>query len=226
MDEEKKTVELETKNSDGIEFFELTREHMEKAQTYMPLESKIELANFIANLCLRPMPIANAEIFKEDEVYVPQLVEEDLAVKNIVMTSILLSHYFFIDMELNGEMEGSDAFALYDKYAGGHLLNQIERFKSDKELKNKAFDIAEDWREFKKIVDTKIYNVKQNANDPLARMATLITLLGTPENLKLAIDSFKATTEGTKEQIAKMTGDSQQDYGETIAKELAKKPKE
>jgi len=200
---EKQNVEIETKNSDDIEFFELTREHMEQAQTYMPLESKIELANIIANLCLKPMPVASPKVYKGDDVFVPQLVEEDMAVKNILLTNVLLSHYF--DIETGTDIDDTDAFATYDKYAGGHLLNQIERFKSDKDLKNKAFDIAEDWREFKKIVDTKIYNVKQNTNDPIARIATLISLLGTPESLQTAIDAFKATTEGVKEQIGDMT---------------------
>ena len=184
-------MEIEAKDTKDMEFFVLTREIMANAQTYMTLADKVQFAKLIVQSCLRKMPVAHEELYQDDAIFVPQIIEEDMAVKNVLLQDMLLGYYFGIDMG-EGELSGDELYARYDYYAGGHLLNQIERYKGDKELKNIAFDIAEDWREFKKIVDTMIYNEKQNVNDPLARIAMTLTLLGTPDKLKEAVDSIKS----------------------------------
>lgn len=182
---------VETSDTRGQKFFVLTREIMANAQTYMTLSDKMTLARAITKNCLRKMPVAHEELYREDSMFVPQLVEEDMALKSMLLQNTLLGYYFGIDMEDIDNLSAETMYEKYDYYAGGHLLNQIERYKGDKELKNVAFDIAEDWREFKKIVDTMIYNEKQNVNDPLARIAMTLTFLGTPEKLSEAIESIK-----------------------------------
>jgi len=162
----------------------------------MPLQSKRELANEVARASIRPMKQVrwNGIHIIPDEDYdadrdptaLPDLMEEDVAMKNALLLNILLGYYLDIEIDLE-----KDADEIYDYYAGGHLLNQIERFKSDRELKNIAFDLMDDFREFKKMVDTIIFNQKQNANDPLKRFDAMLTVFSTPENIKAMVDRLQ-----------------------------------
>lgn len=155
--------------------FELTKEAMAKAKTYMPLREKETLAKQIAELSLDNIDTKKLGVANE-LVALPQLKEENLARKSCLLLNTLLGFYF--DIELDAEKDGAE---LYDEYAGGHLLNQIERFKTDAELKFKAFDILSDYKEFKKMVDIEIYNLKTVHNDGLTRLLRGLSLFATPE---------------------------------------------
>jgi hypothetical protein len=194
-----------------MEYFELTRDMMANAKTYMPLQTKKELAETIAHGCVRPMdrlkwdgihlsPRTDKDEGKNDPTALPDLMEEDISLKMCMLQNVLLSWYFDVEMD-----ETKMGYDQYDYYAGGHLLNQIERFKSDRELKNAAFDLTEDFREFRKMVDTIIYNYKTNANDPLKRFDAMLTVFASPENiqemvtaLQKAGDEMEAKVEGAK----------------------------
>ena len=123
-------------------------------------------------------------------------MEEDLALKLCMLQNVLLSWYF--DVEMN---EDEVSYEQYDYYSGGHLLNQIERFKSDKDLKNKAFDLTEDFREFRKMVDTIIYNHKMNVNDPLKRFDAMLTVFSTPENLKALMSELQKAGDEMEKKV-------------------------
>ena len=187
-----------------MEYFELTKDMMERAQTYMPLQTKKELAEAIARGCVRPMKrvkwngvhVEDAPDVPNDPSALPDLVEEDLALKMCMLQNVLLSWYF--DVEMN---EDEVTYEQYDFYAGGHLLNQIERFKSDRDLKNKAFDLAEDFREFRKMVDTIIYNHKMNVNDPLKRFDAMLSVFASPDNLKAIITELQKAGEDMEKKV-------------------------
>lgn len=171
--------------------FTLTKEMLQGAKTYMPLATKRMLAQEVAYACVRPMKRVKWDgihILPQDEdvpdtpTSLPDLMEEDIALKMCLLQNVLLSYYFDIEMD-----PGEDAYATFDYYAGSHLLNQLERFKSDRDVKNIAFDLTEDWREFKKMVDTIIYNYKMAANDPLKRFDAMLTVFSSPENIKAVV---------------------------------------
>ena len=171
--------------------FTLTKEMLQGAKTYMPLATKQTLAQEVAYACVRPMKRVKWDgihILPQDEdvpdtpTSLPDLMEEDIALKMCLLQNVLLSYYFDIEMD-----PGEDAYATFDYYAGSHLLNQLERFKSDRDVKNIAFDLTEDWREFKKMVDTIIYNYKMAANDPLKRFDAMLTVFSSPENIKAVV---------------------------------------
>ena len=48
-----------------------------------------------------------------------------------------------------------------------------------------------DFRDFKKIVESEIYNLKTIANDSLDRFVAAIAVLGNPENIKSLIEEIK-----------------------------------
>lgn len=186
-----------------MEYFTLTKEAMLKAETYMPIADKIALAKRISTACVQPVKAAKQNKPADNLISLPMMQEEDCALKNILLLNTLLGYYF--DIEIT---EGEDPYTLYDYYSGGHLLNQIERFKGDRETKDIAFDILDDFREFKKMVDTMIFNEKTNANDPLGRLAASIELLADPENLKILAAELQKSGDELAEKVhrAKVLG--------------------
>lgn len=202
-----------------MEYFEVTKDMMERAQTYMPLQTKKELAEAIARGCVRPMKrvkwngvhVSDLPEEPNDPSALPDLVEEDLALKLCMLQNVLLSWYF--DVEMN---EDEVSYEQYDYYSGGHLLNQIERFKSDKDLKNKAFDLTEDFREFRKMVDTIIYNHKMNVNDPLKRFDAMLTVFSTPENIRAIVTELQKVGD----EIDKKVKGSKKPKGDKVLKPI------
>lgn len=209
-----------------MEYFEITKKMMEGAKSYMPLQSKKELAEAIAQGCVRPMKrirwdgvhVSDLPDDKNDPTAFPDLVEEDLALKMCMLQNVLLSWYFDVEMD-----EGKVSYEQYDYYAGGHLLNQIERFKSDRDLKNKAFDLTEDFREFRKMVDTIIYNHKMNVNDPLKRFDAMLTVFSSPDNIKAIV----AELQKAGEEVEKKVNGAKKPKGEKVLKPIPEtKPEE
>ena len=190
-----------------MEYFELTKDMMERAKTYMPLQDKKELAEAIAHYCVRPMKRVRwdgvhvvemtEEEVKKDPGTLPDLVEEDLALKMCMLQKVLLSWYFGIETEDDDPV----TYEQYDHYAGGHLLNQIERFKSDRDVKNKAFDLTEDFREFRKMVDTIIYNYKMNVNDPLKRFDAMLTVFASPANIQAILAGIQQAGDEMEKKV-------------------------
>lgn len=152
-----------------MEHFELTKDLMKKAITYMPLAEKTIFAELIARRCLKPIKPLNEKDNIDSFLVVPSVVGEDILQKEQMLLNVLLSHYFDIKIP---KMDNK----LYDKYMGSHLLNQLERFKSDSEYKTKAFDILTDFKTIKKMVDTEIYNLKTKENDIAERILKGLSL--------------------------------------------------
>lgn len=183
-----------------MEHFEITAELMEKAITYMPLVQKTLHAEMIARQCLKKVkPLDEKKDSIDAFLIVPSVVGEDNYKKECMMLNVLLSYYFDIDLP---QMDGK----LYDEYMSGHLLNQLERYKTNPEYKTKAFDILTDFKTFKKMVDVEIYNIKAKENDFLERFMKGLSLfsaeqmLNNPEYLKNMAGELKAFIETAKSQ--------------------------
>lgn len=164
---------------------EITKEMFAAAKTYMPLLSKIELSKIIAEKSVGRVNVARDNPMYE-EIHklfpLPSLESELYGMKIILTLNVILAYYFGIDIKTDEKGEISEA--IYDSYAESHILNQIDRFKSDASLRNKAFDILSDIKEFKKMIDTEIYNLRMIRNDPLARLISGLSVSLTKENLE------------------------------------------
>ena len=193
--------------------FKVTKELLKNAITYMPLRSKIGVAKQIADLCLEDIDTDEQNKIGESLIALPHLKGEDLALKNMLLLNTLIGYYFDQDMP-----EDKDPYERYDEYAGGHLLNQIERFKSDPEVKDIVFDLLSDYKEFKKIVDTELYNRKANCNDLIPRFSAAVAVLSTPETMNTIIEELKRVGE----EKARVTEDKKN----AIAEAFEKKQKE
>lgn len=99
-----------------------------------------------------------------------------------------------------------DAYERHDYYAEDHLLNQIERFKSDPEVKDIVFDLMSDYKDFKKLVDTEIYNAKANTNDLIPRLSAAIAVLTSADTMATIIEELKKLGKEKKDTLIKKKG--------------------
>ena len=181
-----------------MEKFILTTEIMDKARDYMPLADKVELATYIAEHCIEKQPTATQNKAKDLVIDLPYLRQENMALKQLMLMHTLLTYYLQIDVN---EPFGYED---YDYYASSHILNQLERQKGNVAYKDKAFDLITDYKDFKKVLDTILFNVKTSNNDPLERFVATIELVAKPENLKeLKGQLEKLTTEYNDTLIAR-----------------------
>ena len=183
-----------------MEYYEITKEMLLNAKTFMPLQVKQVMSDSIAQKCIRQVKVD--EIAPIPNLPLPPVFEEDPEMKAVLLCSTLFGYYFDHEIEFDESEEGTGIYDAYNQHFGGHPLNQIERFKGDKDVKNIAFDLLEDWREFKKLVDTKIFNLKARKNDILSRIWNDLALLGTPENIiafKNEIEELKTLGEKREE---------------------------
>lgn len=175
-------------------YFEITDEIMKNAIDYMPIEMKVDTAKTIAGQCVYSVPTAKQNEIGEKVLALPNLKCEDRELKLMCLLNVLLEYY--LQLELKEPLD----IDVFNYYAGGALLNQLERFKSNFELKNKAFDLLADYKELRKMVDMEINNLITVSNDTLGRLTATIALFTTPENLKKIAEELQklGNEQGTK----------------------------
>lgn len=170
--------------------FKLTDEMLYRATTYMPIEDKAELAKIIARQCVVDLPTAEQNLQGEKFLALPYIKGENRELKALCLMHVLLSQYLKIEIETPFDEEK------FNYYAEGSILNQIERYKSNFGLKDTAFDLLADFKEFRKFVDVEINNLITVSNDPLARLTASIQVFSTPENIKKVVDELKKVSDG------------------------------
>lgn len=176
--------------------FEITEEIIKGAATYIPLEDKMAFAEAVAESVLEPVEITAQKRQSDEVITLPQLWEENPQKKQLFLMQLFLRHYLRISVP--------DDFSTreYDKYASTHPMNQLERFKGNTEVKHIIFDLLADYKELKKLLDTKIFNLKAIRNDALERFLAGVNLLSTPENLQALSAGLKQATEQLQQRGA------------------------
>ena len=110
----------------------------------------------------------------------------------------------------------------YDEIMGSHLINQMERLKSDKEIRDKVFNVMYDYNELKKMLNSEIYSRLGHLNDTLSRMLVALQAQD-PEKFKDMAEQAQELSLAVKEWESKKAGRIAGDMAKaTIA---AKKPK-
>lgn len=153
----------------------ITEEMIKYAKSYIPITEKQEIARQIAK--------ASIENLKVDDVnkgILPELVGENMGMKEMLLLQAFLGNYFDIKAE-----KYADTF--YDEYNSDNVYNQLQRFKSNTELRDKCYDILDDFKLLKKMVSSEINNIKIVENDTLGRFMLSMSIGSDPETLKNAL---------------------------------------
>lgn len=157
----------------------LTEEDIRSATSYIPLAKKTAMARAYAQDCLLQFDLqtGNEEI---DKVF-PSRFQENPQKRMLYGMLVMLREYLHKveeDEDLSTEQ--------YDEWGKSSLFNQLDRFKSskDQEIRNKAYDLVDDYREFYRMLGTEINSLAEAKNDVLARFVQYVTLSQSPEALQ------------------------------------------
>lgn len=168
------------------ETFILTKDMLLGARTYLPLAEKTAFVNENAPKCFDRLQIS------ADEGAMPPMYMENTALKSRYLMFALVAKYFGFTLDTereNGEPSALLTEAEYDEYAGGHIFSQIERFKSDAALRDRCFDLLNDYRDLERRMNAQIAGLLAVQNDPVMRQSMLmradvVALPGLMEELK------------------------------------------
>ena len=117
------------------------------ATTYLPIETKSVMAREFAKDCVSEVQVSIDE--NDSTSVLPPRYQENPMLKSIYGMMTLLDQYLHVlVVDENGEV--SLTSSEYDKWGSACVMNQLDRFKSSKniEVRNKVYDILDDYREF------------------------------------------------------------------------------
>ena len=179
------------------EKFKITQETMASADTYITIATKELIASTMARACVKPTYMIHSFEEKDETYYdgaygLAPAYGESPSSKARVMMTILNVYYLHIWQDDRPLMCSQDE---YDACDGAHILNQIERMKSG-EYREKAFDILADYREMEKYLNSAIYSVLRELNDPVKRFMEAIGAIGSIDGIQAALDSIQESKEG------------------------------
>lgn len=199
--------------------FKITKEIMAQANTYIPIAMKEMIATDTARACVKEtyMIRPHGEKHHYDGTYgLSPIYCESPSSKSRVLLTVLMAVYLRVwgeDTPLLCEAEE------YDKWAGAHVLNQLERFKSG-EYREKAFDLLADYREMERYLNSAIYSVLREMNDPVKRFLNAVGEMTSAESIQNAIDGIKEAQEEIEKEKARqerIINEEEEEAGEGIA---------
>ena len=186
--------------------YQITAEMMAKAKDYVRIDVKEAFAIVASVGCVQPSKDYDAEgneipLKDRDQAEkIAPLYTEDTHFKSRVLLGAILYFYFGIE-------SGRDSLTLnsieYDGWSAAHIMSQIERFKSDPALKNKAFEMLADIRDLEKRLNNAIHSLLKTRNDPVRRAVEVMTKLFSAEYISNAVQEIAEAQQGIIEEKEK-----------------------
>lgn len=205
--------------------FELTDEIMENAKTYMPILLKETISADVARVCVREAelirnpPEDGAESEEVTSYGLPPVWCESTLNKSRAMLTVLMTFYLKVWDESHPLLCDIDE---YDQMMGSHVINQLERYKSTK-YREKAFDILADYKDMEKRLNSCVYAVIREMNDPVTRFMTAMGEIGSTEGMEntlaLLRESAKEMREENERQERIINGEEEAEIAEVSTDE-------
>ena len=159
---------------------------MQEAETYVPISKKAEFVKYCAERCFDKLNIT-ATSGNDTLSAMPPMWKENSELKARYMMGGLLKLY----LKQEAQTDENDEWLLteqeYDRWAAAHILNQIERMKSNASLRDKCFDLLQDYKTLEKMLNTEVYGLIRAMNDSVSRIIAQIQASTTPESMKNAM---------------------------------------
>lgn len=151
-----------------MEHFVLTKDALLAARTYLPVAVKEDFVRQNAVRCFDRLSI------DLDGEKLPEMFKENTFLKSRYLMTALVKLYLGLDGVFG---EDGDEWLMtridYDRFAGSHIVSQIERFKSDKDTRNICFDLLSDYYDLDKRMTAEIRGLLAVHNDTLTRSQTM-----------------------------------------------------
>lgn len=160
----------------------ITPEIVKNATDYIPLMKKQEMAETIAQKCIVKVLMKYTEKGDgTDGVPMPDRYQEYHMYTNLYLMGVLAKEYLHIPYEGDGAGEEHIDYEnlkmpanVYDQWGESHVLNQLEQMKTDRELREKVFDLLNDFKDFRWMLAHEIDILLGHDNDVVTRMMQAI----------------------------------------------------
>ena len=167
--------------------FEITKEILLGAKSYVPLQEKERFARTVAEKCC---DVATSRFsYDGAEILAPEMRVENFGLRQRYMMGALYKVYLGVDFEPVEDTEWCMAVNEYDWAASTFPMNRLERFKSDAALRDKVFDLLRDYKELDRMVSVEIGNLIAANNDVVARLLMALSMAATPEAIEQLSDA-------------------------------------
>lgn len=178
-----------------MEYFIVTEDLIrDKARSYVPIKEKQDFINAVSGLCF---DVLNISATTGDSA-TPPLYKENPAKKQKYLAAAIAKLYLgegFTQADEDDPWMMTDED--YDFFSTVRPFNQIERIRrgtKDRELQDKCFDLMQDFKDLREMLNSEIHGLMRAMNDTLARFQMLQAIQATPEYLeeqKEALDKLK-----------------------------------
>ena len=195
----------------------LTKEIIENAKDYIPVERKHIWCKNVASACVAKVTVTGNGA-DNSPFYLPDRWEENTMARQMAMASALAQNYLGLWDE-EEVLQGKD----YDEIMGSHLINQLERMKSDRDVRDKVFNILYDYNELKKMLNTDIYSRLGHLNDPLSRALAALQMVR-PESMQELTDQVNELSTAVKDYERKKAGRIAGDVAKASRKKKSEEP--
>lgn len=192
----------------------ITPEDVAKAHSYVPIAEKKRVSQSIAFFCCEAAAQESADSMK-DLPMLPYMVQEDRKLR-LQFQMGLLADYF--GMEYPEEIAifpkedgGTEELPLahcmaeeeYDRWAGSHVVNQLERLKKAKgtDVSDKVFDILYDWKLYESMISAAIRDFMEQRNNGLNRGMEYISMFASDEVSKAMLQTLTKSKEELNETL-------------------------
>ena len=164
---------------------------MEKADSYVKSADKQTFMDFAAPRCIDKIEV-KTEGESDAQMLPPSYRANEQRARRYLMGA-------FLRMYLHQPFEpvADDPWIMdemeYDRWAGSHVFNQIDRMKKQGEnLRNKAFDMLEDYNNLRRYFYSEIEQLLSVMNDPCTRIMNMIQMQSTPEYVQAQLEQLKS----------------------------------
>lgn len=200
----------------------ITPEIVKNATDYIPLMKKQEMAETIAQKCIVKVLMKYTEKGDgTDSVPMPDRYQEYHMYTNLYLMGVLAHEYLHIPYEGDGtgkeiiDYENLKMPAnVYDQWGASHVLNQLEQMKTDREMREKVFDLLNDFKDFRWMLAHEIDILLGHNNDVVTRM---MQALGASIK-EMAADSMQELGEALQNEQTHETEPEKKVSAEDIAK--------
>lgn len=180
----------------------ITEEIILNATTYLPIETKSVMAREFAKNCVSEVQVSIEE--NDSTSVLPPRYQENPMLKSLYGMMTLLDQY----LHLIVRDENGDAtldVEEFDEWGKSCVMNQLDRMKSSKnvEVRNRVYDILDDYREFYRMLGVEISALVANKNDFLSRFLQYFSMSITPDMFKDAFANLADSLNDIKEQAEK-----------------------
>lgn len=181
--------------------YKFTAETIVNAESYVPLAKKLEFINYAAERCYTSLRITSNPETAQAKV-MPSMYKVNAALKSRYLMGAFIKLYLkedYIPVEGDEWLMSQDD---YDNFKSGHLFNEMNRFKSNNEIRDKVFDILSDYKELTTMFEEELLGSLNALNDVVSRIYMAFTDMLTPEQVTDMINDINHSKDELEQYIA------------------------